>query len=249
MSHQHVKPCSPIKKIRFSDGGQYAICEMDHDGLAVIPIQKRANKPNTILPDTGEHIGDMQNLKTRPRSAVPQSTSSLWAVGKRHENGDTLNYSSDQFPLVSLSSNYPMLSTGSVALDENTLRANTRVTLDNENIELRLPRTSGPMSANLSSQQDQLLLARLPAMNGFEHAVVDVKLPQTTDDYVKIVLNKGAQPWSDVQPDETQFSPAILYRDQRSFRRCHSAQEQRNGVAGGQQRLRLTQQAFGGRGF
>ncbi|KAL6900009.1 hypothetical protein GGI43DRAFT_406050 [Trichoderma evansii] len=250
MSHQHVKPCSPIKKIRFSDGGQYAICEMDHDGLAVIPIQKRANKPNTRLPDTSEHIvRDTQNLLIRPHSAVSQSTTSPWVVGKRHENGDTLSSSSGQFPLVSLSSNYTMLSTGSVALDEKTLRVNTRVTLDNEKIELRLPRTSGPMSANLSGQQDQLLLARLPAMNGFEHAVVDVKLPQTTDDHVKIILNKGAQPWSDVQPDETQFSPAILYRDQRSFRRCHSAQGQRNGVPGGQQRLRLAQQAFGGRGL
>lgn len=246
MSHRHVKPCFPVKKIRFSEDGQYAICEMDHDGLAVIPIQKREDERNsTRLLDKRQHIvRDVQNLQTRPRSVVPQSTSSSWGVERRNENNETLGPCSDQFPLVSLSSNYPMLSTGSVALDEKTLVVDTRVTLDNENIELRLPKADGS-----SHHQDQLLLARLPAMNGLEHAVVDVKLPQTTDDYVKIILNRGAQPWSGVQPDDMQFSPAILYRDQRSFRRCQSAEGRGNGVAGGQPRLRLTQRAFGGMGI
>ncbi|UKZ84347.1 uncharacterized protein TrAFT101_000258 [Trichoderma asperellum] len=86
---------------------------------------------------------------------------------KRHENGDGLSPCSDQFPpLVSLASNYPILCTESVALDEKTLHVNTRVALNSENIELRLPKINGSKSVISSSEQGQLFLARLPAMNG-----------------------------------------------------------------------------------
>lgn len=54
-------------------------------------------------------------------------------------------------------------------------------------------------------------------MDSLEHAVIDIEMLQFTDDHVKIILNKGAQAWSNVQPNETQFSPAILHRDQRSL--------------------------------
>lgn len=150
-------------KIRFSDNGQYAICGMDKDGLAVKPIQKRSNKRDfTRLLDKRKHI-----FKDKDRNAGLQPASSPWAIERRSENNETLGLCSEQFPLASLSSIYPMLSTGSLALDVNALRVSARITLDNENIELRLPTTIRSKSADLPSQQDQLLLTRLPAKNGF----------------------------------------------------------------------------------
>lgn len=131
-------------KIRFSNNEQYAICGMDKDGLAVKPIQKRSNKrDSTRLLDKRRHI-----FKDVDQNAGLQPASSPWAVERRSENNETLGLCSDQFPLASLSSRYPMLSTGSLALDISALRVSARVTLD-ENIELRLLTTSRLTSADL----------------------------------------------------------------------------------------------------
>lgn len=108
---------------------------------------KRSNeRDSTRLLDKRRHI-----FKDMDRNAGLQPASSPCAVERRSENSETLGLCSDQFSLASLSSRYPILSTGSLALDVNALRVSARVTLDNENIELRLPTTSRLTSADLPS--------------------------------------------------------------------------------------------------
>jgi hypothetical protein len=65
----------------FSDDGQFAICEIASDGLAVILIQRRISKRIPTRVDPSEQVvRDMHNLNLniKPASALPESTTSPW---------------------------------------------------------------------------------------------------------------------------------------------------------------------------
>ena len=65
---------------------------------------------------------------------------------------------------------------------------------------------------------ESLLLVEMPMWPGVEDLDVDVALPRTKDDPVRIILNKAAQPWSDLSEPENKHFPAIMTRKQKSLR-------------------------------